>query len=53
MSLHKLVGSPETLRRELDPFLADIDADEVMILTMIPDPAARQASYTRVAEIFS
>lgn len=53
MSMHKLVGSPETLSRELTGFLADAGADEVMILTMIPDPTARQASYTRIAEILT
>jgi luciferase family oxidoreductase group 1 len=46
-----IVGSPETVRRGLTELLAATDADELMITTMVFDPADRLRSFELVAEI--
>jgi alkanesulfonate monooxygenase SsuD/methylene tetrahydromethanopterin reductase-like flavin-dependent oxidoreductase (luciferase family) len=40
-----VVGSPETVRRGLDAFIARTGADEIMITAQIFDHAARLRSY--------
>jgi luciferase family oxidoreductase group 1 len=46
-----IIGSPETVRRGLTELLAATDADELMITTMVFDPADRLRSFELVAEI--
>ena len=46
-----VVGSPETVRRGLDTFVADTRADELMVVSAIHDAQARQRSYTILAEV--
>ncbi|MEU6642381.1 LLM class flavin-dependent oxidoreductase [Saccharomonospora sp. NPDC046836] len=46
-----IVGSPETVRKGLDSLLADTDADEIMITTMVHDQEDRKRSYELVAEL--
>jgi luciferase family oxidoreductase group 1 len=43
------VGSPETLRARLTELAARTQADELMIVSAIPDPAARHTSYSLLA----
>ena len=45
-----IVGGPETVRRGLAALIADTGADELMVAANIWDPAARQRSYTILAE---
>jgi alkanesulfonate monooxygenase SsuD/methylene tetrahydromethanopterin reductase-like flavin-dependent oxidoreductase (luciferase family) len=45
-----VVGSPETVRRGLDAFIARIGADEIMITAQIFDHAARLRSYEIAAK---
>ena len=51
MLKYSFVGSRETVRRELQEFLALTGADELMIVTSLYDHAARMRSYQIVAEI--
>ena len=44
------IGSPDRVRGRLLELVAETGADEIMLSTMIADPAARIASYRRVAE---
>ena len=46
------VGTPATILARLIPFIAETQADEVMITTMIYDHAARRRSYELMAEAF-
>jgi luciferase family oxidoreductase group 1 len=46
-----IVGSPETVRRGLETFIAETQADEVMITSQVYDHAARLRSYEIVADI--
>jgi luciferase family oxidoreductase group 1 len=46
-----IIGSPETVRRGLTELLAATDADELMITTMVHDPADRLRSFELVADI--
>jgi alkanesulfonate monooxygenase SsuD/methylene tetrahydromethanopterin reductase-like flavin-dependent oxidoreductase (luciferase family) len=46
------VGSPDTVRARLQPLIAETQADEVMITSMIYDHAARKHSYTLMAQAF-
>ena len=39
------VGSPETVRAGLDRFVAETEADEVIVASAIHDHAARPRSY--------
>jgi luciferase family oxidoreductase group 1 len=45
------VGSPETVRRELETFLARTGADEVMVAAAIHDHSARLRSYEILADV--
>jgi luciferase family oxidoreductase group 1 len=45
-------GTPKTILARLAPFIAETQADEVMITTMIYDHAARRHSYELLAEAF-
>jgi luciferase family oxidoreductase group 1 len=47
-----VIGGPETAREGFDKLLADTDADELMVTTMVHDHADRISSYERVAELF-
>ena len=47
------VGSPETVRQQLEAFIAHTGADELMITSQIFDHAARLRSYEITAEIFT
>ena len=44
------VGSPETVRREAEAFLARTRADELMVVCQMYDHAARLRSYELAAE---
>ncbi|MFF5990118.1 LLM class flavin-dependent oxidoreductase [Prauserella flavalba] len=46
-----IVGSPETVRKGLESLLADTEADEIMVTTMVHDHADRRRSYELVAEL--
>jgi alkanesulfonate monooxygenase SsuD/methylene tetrahydromethanopterin reductase-like flavin-dependent oxidoreductase (luciferase family) len=48
-----IVGSAETVRRGLTELLAATDADELMITTMVHDPADRLHSLELVANMAS
>jgi luciferase family oxidoreductase group 1 len=48
---HSIVGSPETVRRGLENFVASTNADELMIVSGVYDQLARIRSYEIVAEI--
>jgi luciferase family oxidoreductase group 1 len=48
---YSIVGSPETVRRELESFVALTNADELMIVSSLYDHSARVRSYEIVAEI--
>jgi len=45
-----VIGSPESVRRQLDTLMADSGANELMIVSNIHDPAKRLRSYELVAE---
>jgi luciferase family oxidoreductase group 1 len=45
-----LAGDPETLARRLDNQIGTAAADELMILCVVADPAARRQSHTMIAE---
>ena len=51
MLKHSIVGSPETVHRDLERFVALTEADELMIVTSLHDHSARIRSYEIVAEI--
>ena len=51
MLKYSIVGSPETVKRELDHFVALTKADELMIVTSVYDHAARVRSYEIVADV--
>ena len=51
MLRHSIVGSPETVRRDLESFVTLTKADELMIVTSLHDHPARIRSYEIVAEI--
>jgi luciferase family oxidoreductase group 1 len=48
---YSIVGSPETVRRGLESFVALTKADELMVVSSIYDHAARIRSYEIVAEL--
>ena len=48
-----VLGSPETVRRGLEEIAAAYKADEVMIVTITHDHAARRRSYELIAEAMS
>jgi alkanesulfonate monooxygenase SsuD/methylene tetrahydromethanopterin reductase-like flavin-dependent oxidoreductase (luciferase family) len=45
------IGSPQTVARELDAFIAATGADELMITSQIFDHAARRRSYEITAQV--
>ena len=47
----QVIGSPETVRRGLAGLLEVTAADELMITTMVFDPADRLGSFERVAAL--
>ena len=47
----QVVGSPATVRARLEQLLSETGADEVMAVCSVPDPAARERSYTLLAEL--
>jgi len=49
MLKHSIVGSPETVRRDLESFVALTKADELLVVTSLYDHAARIRSYEIVA----
>ncbi|GLS43578.1 LLM class flavin-dependent oxidoreductase [Methylobacterium brachythecii] len=51
MLSRSLVGSPETIRSELDRLIAETGADEVMVASAIHDHEARLRSYEILAEV--
>ena len=51
MLKYSIVGSPETVRRDLQNFIALTNADELMIVTSLHDHPARVRSYEIVAEM--
>ena len=48
---HAIIGGPDTVRRGLEAFIAQTNADELMVTTHVHDHAARVRSYEIVAEI--
>lgn len=48
-----VVGSPETVRRGIDTFIARTQADELMVTAMIHDHEARKRSYGLLMETFA
>jgi alkanesulfonate monooxygenase SsuD/methylene tetrahydromethanopterin reductase-like flavin-dependent oxidoreductase (luciferase family) len=46
-----VTGSPETVRKGLDTFIAQTAADEIMVSSRIFDHGARLRSYEIVAEV--
>jgi luciferase family oxidoreductase group 1 len=46
------VGGPETVAARLGELLKETQADELMLTTMVADPAAARASMTRAAKLF-
>lgn len=51
MLKHSIVGSPETVRRDLERFIAQTNADELMVVCSLYDHTARLRSYEIVADI--
>ena len=48
-----IVGSKEMVKRKLEAFLAESQADEIMVNAMVFDQAKRLRSYEILAELFS
>lgn len=46
-------GSPETVRRELDNFLEEMETDELMVATYVYDPVERRKSYRLLADLMN
>ena len=51
MLKYSIIGSPETVRKELDSFVELTHADELMIVTSLYDHPARVKSYELVTNI--
>ena len=47
----QIIGSPETVRRGIAELIQATRADELMITTMVFDPAERLSSFERVADL--
>jgi alkanesulfonate monooxygenase SsuD/methylene tetrahydromethanopterin reductase-like flavin-dependent oxidoreductase (luciferase family) len=47
-----MVGSPETVRRGLEEFIALTGVDELMVVSAIHDHAARLRSYELLKEVW-
>jgi luciferase family oxidoreductase group 1 len=50
MRRHHAIGTPDVVAGRLDEIAARYDADELLLLTITHDPAARRRSYELVAE---
>jgi luciferase family oxidoreductase group 1 len=50
MLARSIIGAPETVRMGIAELVAETGADELMIVSDIYDPAARQRSYALIAE---
>jgi luciferase family oxidoreductase group 1 len=48
---HSFVGSPETVRAGLDGFVAETEADEIIVAAAIHDHAARLRSYELLGQL--
>jgi luciferase family oxidoreductase group 1 len=46
------IGSPESVRRSLAELLSTTGADELMVTTTVPEPAARLESMRRLRDLF-
>ena len=51
-SRRRISGSPENVRRQIEAVAAEYGAEEVMIVTIAHDHAARRRSYELIAEAF-
>ena len=47
-----ILGSPDSVRRDLDALVEEYQADELMIVTITHDHAARRRSYELIAGAF-
>ncbi|MEV4316962.1 LLM class flavin-dependent oxidoreductase [Actinocrispum sp. NPDC049592] len=47
----QIIGAPETVERGIEKLLAETEADELMITTMVHDPEARKHSYELIAAL--
>jgi alkanesulfonate monooxygenase SsuD/methylene tetrahydromethanopterin reductase-like flavin-dependent oxidoreductase (luciferase family) len=47
-----VIGAPETVRAGIEQVAAEYGAEEVLILTITHDHAARRRSYELIAEAF-
>lgn len=47
-----IAGTPDEVRERIEAAAVSVSADEVMVMTIVHDPAARLASYRRLAEAF-
>ncbi len=52
MLKHSIIGSSETVRKELESFAALTKSDELMVVSSLYDHAARIRSYDIVAQVF-
>jgi luciferase family oxidoreductase group 1 len=52
-SRNMIIGSPETVRAKIDAIVDTYAADEIMVVTIAPDYAARTRSYALLAEAFA
>ena len=48
----QIVGSPQSVREQLDRLVEATGADEVMVVTLVHDHAARVRSYELLAEVY-
>lgn len=46
-----VIGNPEEVKQQLQAFLNETQADEMIVNSMVYDPAARLRSYEIVAEV--
>ena len=47
-----VVGGPESVHRRLSDMAAAHEVDELVVVTLVHDPAARRRSYELLAEAF-
>ncbi len=47
-----IVGSPTTVKAQLDQLITDTQADEVMVLTIVHDHEARRYSYELLSQLY-
>ncbi len=48
----RIAGSPEKVKREIEAVAAEYGAEEVMVVTITHEPAARRRSYELIANVF-